>query len=136
MARALETGVFAVGGAREPPLHDAVRRSRSCGGRALERAVAGVLKYLDESRPQLVLGDDDGTLFLTDDGHPITPNRMTQLVREYINGSGVSKKGSCHIFRHSMATLMLEGGADVRWIQAMLGHARLDTTAIYSQPTE
>jgi len=98
-----------------------------------ERAVAWVLKYLDESRPQLVLGDDDGTLFLTDDGHPITPNRMTQLVREYINGSGVSKKGSCHIFRHSMATLMLEGGADVRWIQAMLGHARLDTTAIYTQ---
>jgi len=98
-----------------------------------ERAISWVLKYLDEARPALVLGDDDDTLFLTDDGHPITPNRMTQLVRDYINASGITKKGSCHIFRHSMATLMLEGGADVRWIQAMLGHARLDTTAIYTQ---
>jgi len=98
-----------------------------------ERAVAWVLKYLDEARPHLVLGDDDGTLFLTDDGHPISPNRMTQLVRTHIDASGISKKGSCHMFRHTCATLMLEGGADVRWIQAMLGHARLDTTAIYTQ---
>jgi len=44
----LETGVFAVGGAREPPLHDAVRRSRSCGGRAFERAVAGVREIIGQ----------------------------------------------------------------------------------------
>jgi integrase/recombinase XerD len=43
------------------------------------------------------------------------------------------KKGSCHLFRHTMATLMLEGGADIRFIQAMLGHAKLDTTAMYTQ---
>ncbi len=98
-----------------------------------ERAVRWVMKYLDESRPHLVLGDDDGTLFLTTTGESITPNRMTQLVRGYIEASGVPKKGSCHVFRHTMATLMLEGGADIRYIQAMLGHVSLETTQIYTQ---
>ena len=97
------------------------------------RAVAWVMKYFDESRPHLVLGDDDGTLFLTTTGESITPNRMTQLVRGYIEASGVPKKGSCHVFRHTMATLMLEGGADIRYIQAMLGHVSLETTQIYTQ---
>ena len=98
-----------------------------------ERALAWVLKYLDEARPGLALGDDDGTLFLTEHGESITPNRMTQLVRDHIASAEIGKTGSCHVFRHTMATLMLEGGADIRFIQQMLGHASLDTTAIYTQ---
>ena len=78
-------------------------------------------------------GRDEGTLFLSNLGEPFTPNRMTQMVREYMEKSGVGKVGSCHLFRHTMATLMLENGADIRYIQAMLGHAELSTTQIYTQ---
>jgi integrase/recombinase XerD len=58
---------------------------------------------------------------------------MTQLVRGYVVAADLGKGGACHLFRHTMATLMLEGGADVRFIQQMLGHAKLETTQIYTQ---
>jgi len=98
-----------------------------------ERALAWVEKYRDEVRPDLTLGDDDGALFLTAQGVAFTPNRLTQLVRWQIDAADIGKRGSCHLFRHTMATLMLENGADVRYIQAMLGHAELSTTQIYTQ---
>jgi integrase/recombinase XerD len=107
-----------------------------------ERALAWILKYRDQVRPQFALADDakggsegghSATLFLTQQGEAFTPNRLTQLVRTIINAAGIHKKGSCHLFRHTMATLMLENGADIRFIQAMLGHAELSTTQIYTQ---
>lgn len=98
-----------------------------------ERALAWVSKYLAEMRPRLAAGDDDGTLFLTGEGTPVSLDALTRLASGYVKASGVPKRGACHLFRHTMATLMLEGGADIRYIQAMLGHAELSTTQIYAQ---
>ena len=54
-------------------------------------------------------------------------------MRDYVRRSGVGKPGACHIFRHTMATVMLEGGADIRYIQQMLGHADITSTQVYTQ---
>ncbi len=84
-------------------------------------------------RPELAIGRGNSTLFLTSSGEAFTPDRLTQLVRRYVGAADTGKSGSCHLFRHTMATLMLENGADIRYIQAMLGHAELSTTQIYTQ---
>jgi len=98
-----------------------------------ERAVAWVMRYLTEVRPNFAVEPDGATLFLTAEGTSFSPDRLTQIARRYVEASGVPKSGACHLFRHTMATLMLEGGADIRYIQAMLGHAELSTTQIYAQ---
>ena len=98
-----------------------------------ERALLWVDKYFDDSRTNLVTNADDGTVFLSRTGQQIGAGRLTGLVKKVIKDSGIKKQGSCHLFRHTMATLMLEHGASIRYIQAMLGHVKLDTTQIYTQ---
>jgi integrase/recombinase XerD len=97
------------------------------------RCLTWITAYLTDARPKLVTEPDDGTLFLTVDGTPFSLDRLTQLVRDHVKTSGVAKDGACHLFRHTLATVMLEGGADIRYVQAMLGHAELSTTQIYAQ---
>ena len=97
------------------------------------RALQWIDKYVADVRPDLACGADDGTLFLSTFGQPLGADRLAEIVRECVNDSGIGKRGSCHMFRHTMATLMLENGADVRFIQAMLGHADLKTTELYTQ---
>jgi integrase/recombinase XerD len=73
-----------------------------------------------------------GTIFLSGAGEEISADHLTLTVGSYVQNASLSKTGACHLFRHTMATVMLEGGADVRFIQQMLGHAELSTTEIYT----
>jgi integrase/recombinase XerD len=98
-----------------------------------ERALGWIEKYRTQVRPQHATEPDPGTLFLTAWGEPLALMSLTDLVRRYVSRADIGKQGGCHLFRHTMATLMLEGGADVRHIQEMLGHASLETTQIYTQ---
>lgn len=98
-----------------------------------ERARAWLDRYRDEARPELSTARDEGRLFLSTHGGPLTPKRLSGRVQHYVRKAGIGKAGSCHMFRHTAATLMLENGADIRFIQALLGHASLETTQVYTQ---
>jgi len=98
-----------------------------------DSALHWVKQYLDDVRPVLVMPPDDGTLFITRYGEPFNIHWLSTTVAKYIKRANLNKHGGCHLFRHTMATLMLEGGADIRFIQAMLGHADLKSTQIYTQ---
>ena len=99
-----------------------------------ERALAWIERYRVEVRPGLLAGERaSDVLFVTHLGKPFRPNKMSQLVRDYVIAADIGKEGSCHLFRHTAATLMLENGAGIRYIQQMLGHASLETTQIYTR---
>jgi integrase/recombinase XerD len=98
-----------------------------------DRASAWVRRWLDEERHHWAGDPDDGVVFLTRDGEALGLNWLTRMVAGYVDAAAIGKRGSCHLFRHTMATLLLEGGADVRFIQEMLGHASMTTTQIYTR---
>jgi integrase/recombinase XerD len=78
------------------------------------RALGWVRRYVDEARPNLAKYPDRGALFLSASGEALCADWLTRTVRAYVKAGAPAKKGSCHLFRHSAATLMLEGGADVQ----------------------
>ncbi|MEK7751566.1 MAG: tyrosine-type recombinase/integrase [Acidobacteriota bacterium] len=85
------------------------------------RALAWIDKYLAEARPLLARRAETPLLFVSKNGHRLHGNQLSKIVRDYLRGAGIAKPGACHLFRHTTATLMLEAGADVRYIQALLG---------------
>lgn len=99
-----------------------------------ERALGWTGRYLREARPELVLHADEWAVFVSNRGVRFHAGALTNVVSRLIRASGVrERRGACHLFRHTMATQMLEGGADVRIIQEILGHANLETTEIYTK---
>jgi integrase/recombinase XerD len=96
------------------------------------RAIRWVQRYLRQGRPRLVGAVDSGVLFLTTRGRGFGLNRLSERVSRYFTLAGFPGRGSCHLFRHTAATLLLEGGADVREVQEILGHRNLTTTARYT----
>jgi integrase/recombinase XerD len=98
-----------------------------------ERAAAVVLSYLDTARPALVFGEDPGALFLAGNGERLGVKWLSSQVHHYLEASGVGKPGSCHLFRHTAATLMLEGGADIRYVSELLGHRDATSTQLYTR---
>lgn len=96
-----------------------------------DRAMAWLDKYISEARPQLMSADTEA-LFLTDYGEPVQAHHVSDKVKRYMEFAGIDKVGSAHLLRHACATHMLEGGADIRFIQEMLGHANIETTQIYT----
>ena len=112
-----------------------VRRGKGLKDRFVpigERALAWLDKYLAEARPLLTRNRETPLLFVSKNGHRLHANQLSKIVRDYLRAAGIAKPGACHLFRHTTATLMLEAGADVRYIQALLGHTRLSTTQIYT----
>ncbi|MFW6191953.1 MAG: site-specific tyrosine recombinase XerD [Gemmatimonadota bacterium] len=96
------------------------------------RAVDAVRRYLRELRPELESGEGRSVVFLNQHGRPLSRMGAWKIVRRHVEGAGIERRVTPHTFRHSFATHLLEGGADLAAVQEMLGHADISTTQIYT----
>jgi integrase/recombinase XerD len=96
------------------------------------RAVGAIALYLRETRPRLEKGRGLGRVFLNARGNPLTRMGIWKILRGHVEAAGLKKPVSPHTLRHSFATHLLEGGADLMAVQEMLGHADISTTQIYT----
>ena len=99
-------------------------------------AVAAVAAYLTRARPSLAVGRTGPALFLNGRGSRLTRQGTALILKKAARRAGIKKRVTPHMLRHSFATHVLEGGADVRVVQELLGHAVLSTTQIYTLVTD
>lgn len=105
-----------------------------------ERALAWVERYLQEVRPRYLDDEQEPALFLSKHYERLTGKQLSGIAKKAIDRANLERvqingplNASCHLFRHACATHMLENGADIRYIQALLGHAELTTTEVYTR---
>ncbi len=100
-----------------------------------EQAASAIEDYINEARPQLVHNGDDTALFLNQRGERLTRQGLWQILKAYAKEAGLEAQVTPHTLRHSFATHMLSGGADLRSVQQLLGHANISTTQVYTHLT-
>jgi integrase/recombinase XerD len=98
-----------------------------------EQALSTIKRYINESRPVFLKKKTSNYLFLAKGGKPMTRQRLWQLIKKY--SAELSVKISPHTLRHCFASHLLDGGADLRALQKMLGHTDISTTQIYTKVT-
>jgi len=96
------------------------------------KALGAITDYLKNERPSLVTKKTGSHVFISVRGGPLTPDRVRQIVKERAAAAGIDQNVYPHLLRHSFATHLLEGGADLRVIQELLGHSDISTTQIYT----
>jgi len=97
-----------------------------------EMAKKSLEKYLNTIRPKMAKDENDKALFLDRNGTRMSRQALWDIVKKYVKISGIKSKTTTHTLRHSFATHLLEKGADLRFVQEMLGHSNISTTEIYT----
>jgi len=118
-------------------LQDAMLRTMGKGSKERVVPIAGktvelVNNYLLQDRPRYIRNELEAHLFLSQQGRPLTRQRIWQIIRDQAKAAGIDKKISPHTLRHSCATHLLENGGSLRVIQELLGHSDISTTQLYT----
>jgi integrase/recombinase XerC len=99
-------------------------------------AAEAIADYLKEGRHKLLSKKKTDAVFINRYGQPLIERRIQKIVKQYAQKGGIKKRVHPHTIRHTFATHLLDGGADLRVVQELLGHASLTTTQIYTHVSQ